>query len=145
AAHVLDVTSEDAIERFFADLGPFDHLAYTAGDDLPLGPLSSIDLHRARARFEIRYWGAVAAVKYGVPSIRAGGSIVLTSGFSANRPRAGWTSQATIQSAIEGLTRALAVELGPIRVNAVSPGVARTPRWDAWKEGDRTAFYDREE
>lgn len=84
-------------------------------------------------------------MKYGVHSIRAGGSIVLTSGFSATRPRAGWTSQASIQSAIEGLTRALAVELGPIRVNAVSPGVARTPRWDAWADVDRQAFYEREE
>jgi NAD(P)-dependent dehydrogenase (short-subunit alcohol dehydrogenase family) len=144
-AELVDVASEEAIRALFARLAPFDHLAYTAGDDLPIGPLANLDLRRARARFEIRYWGAVAAVKYGVPSIRAGGSIVLTSGFSAVRPRAGWTSQASIQSAIEGLTRALAVELGPIRVNAVSPGVARTPRWDAWSEADRRAFYQREE
>lgn len=145
AAHILDVTSEEAIRAFFDAVGPFDHLAYTAGDDLPLGPLAATDLRKARARFEIRYWGAIAAVKYGVGSIRAGGSIVLTSGFSATRPRAGWTSQASIQSAIEGLTRALAVELGPIRVNAVSPGVARTPRWNAWTDADRQSFYDREE
>jgi NAD(P)-dependent dehydrogenase (short-subunit alcohol dehydrogenase family) len=112
---------------------------------LPIGLLAEIDLRVARARFEIRYWGAVAAVKYGAPSIREGGSIVLTSGFSSTRPRRGWTSQASIQSAVEGLTRALAVELGPIRVNAVSPGVARTPRWDAWTEEARAEFYRLEE
>jgi NAD(P)-dependent dehydrogenase (short-subunit alcohol dehydrogenase family) len=145
AAQVVDVTSEDEVKSFFDAVGPFDHLVYTAGDDLPLGPLVSTDLRRARARFEVRYWGAVAAVKYGVPHIREGGSIVLTSGFSATRPRAGWTSQASIQAAIEGLTRALAVELGPIRVNAVSPGVARTPRWNAWTEAAREAFYRGEE
>jgi NAD(P)-dependent dehydrogenase (short-subunit alcohol dehydrogenase family) len=141
----VDVTSEDGLKEFFGKIEPFDHLVYSAGDDLPLGPLAGTDLGRARARFEVRYWGAVAAVKYGIASLRAGGSIVLTSGFSATRPRAGWTSQASVQSAIEGLTRALAVELGPIRVNAVSPGVTRTPRWDAWKEADRQAFYQGEE
>jgi NAD(P)-dependent dehydrogenase (short-subunit alcohol dehydrogenase family) len=145
AAQIVDVTSEDAVRSFFDAVGPFDHLAYTAGDDLPLGPLLSTDLRLARARFEVRYWGAVASVKYGVHYIREGGSIVLTSGFSATRPRAGWTSQASIQSAVEGLTRALAVELGPIRVNAVSPGVARTPRWNAWTEAAREAFYNGEE
>jgi NAD(P)-dependent dehydrogenase (short-subunit alcohol dehydrogenase family) len=145
AAEVVDVTNEDALKRFFAGVGPFDHLVYSAGEDMPLGPLVDVDLHRARARFEVRYWGAVTAVKYGFRSIRPGGSIVLTSGFSATRPRPGWTSQASIQSAIEGLTRALAMELGPIRVNAVSPGVCRTPRWDAWKDADREAFYRREE
>ncbi|HTB78936.1 MAG TPA: SDR family oxidoreductase [Polyangiaceae bacterium] len=86
AAQVVDVTSEGALKEFFDRIGPFDHLVYSAGEDLPLGPLVSTDLGLARARFEIRYWGAVAAVKHGVHSIREGGSIVLTSGFSARRP-----------------------------------------------------------
>jgi NAD(P)-dependent dehydrogenase (short-subunit alcohol dehydrogenase family) len=145
AAQILDVTSEAAIKAFFEEIGPFDHLIYTAGDDLPLGPLAVTDLRQARARFEVRYWGAVASVKYALKSLRKTGSIVLTSGFSATRPRAGWTSQASIQSAVEGLTRALAVELGPIRVNCVSPGLTRTPRWDAWSDGARQAFFNGEE
>jgi NAD(P)-dependent dehydrogenase (short-subunit alcohol dehydrogenase family) len=145
AAQILDVASEDAIEEFFADIGRFDHLIYTAGENLPLGPLASQDLDVARARFGIRYWGAVAAVKHAASTIREGGSIVLTSGFSAIRPRPGWTSQASIQCAVEGLTRALAVELAPIRVNCVSPGLTRTPRWDALSDGDREALYAREE
>ena len=120
-------------------------VAHTAGEDLPLGSLVDIDLSRAQARFEIRYWGAVRAVKYGLRLIREGGSIVLTSGFSATRPLAGWTSQASIQSAVEGLTRALAVELAPIRVNAVSPGLSQTPRWNALSDADRQALYEHEE
>ena len=144
AQHV-DVADEHSIERFFERIGRFDHLVYTAGDNIPLGPLAGTDLRQARQRFEIRYWGAVAAVKYGMRSIRKDGSIVLTSGFSATRPRAGWTSQASIQSAVEGLTRALAVELAPTRVNCVSPGLARTPRWAALSESDRQALYEREE
>lgn len=141
----LDVTSEEAIKGFFSVIDPFDHLVYTCGENLPLGPLVDTNLARARSRFEVRYWGAVAAVKYGAASIREGGSIVLTSGFSATRPRPGWTSQASIQSAVEGLTRALALELAPIRVNCVSPGLSRTPRWDAMTPTDREALFAREE
>jgi NAD(P)-dependent dehydrogenase (short-subunit alcohol dehydrogenase family) len=141
----IDVASEAAVKGFFEGVGSFDHLVFTAGDDLPLGPLEDKDLIDARARFETRFWGALAAVKHGARSIRSGGSIVLTSGFSSTRPRAGWTLQASIQSAIEGVTRALAVELAPIRVNAVSPGLARTPRWNAWTDSARYELYRREE
>ena len=144
-AEQVDVTRDEALKKFFDHAGPFDHLVYTAGEDLPLGRLVDTDLARAQARFEIRYWGAVRAVKYGLRLIRDGGSIVLTSGFSATRPLAGWTSQASIQSAVEGLTRALAVELAPIRVNAVSPGLSQTPRWNALSDADRQALYEYEE
>ena len=144
-ARIIDVSRENSIGAFFAQVGCFDHLVYTAGENLPLAPLVDTELDQARERFDIRYWGAVASVKYGVQSIRDGGSIVLTSGFSATRPRAWWTSQASIQSAVEGLTRALAIELAPVRVNCVSPGLARTPRWNALPEADREALYEREE
>jgi NAD(P)-dependent dehydrogenase (short-subunit alcohol dehydrogenase family) len=145
AAELVDVTREEAIAEFFERLGPFDHLIYTSGEDLPLGPIANTDIAVARKRFDVRYWGAVMAVKHALKTIRKNGSIVLTSGFSATRPRSGWTSQASIQSAVEGLTRALAVELGPLRVNCVSPGLARTPRWDAMPAETRQALYDREE
>ena len=54
---------------------------------------------------------------------------------------AGWTVAASICGAIDALTRALAVELAPIRVNAVSPGVVRTALWDNMAESDREALY----
>ena len=144
-AQAVNVGDEQALKDFFARIGPFDHLVYTAGEDLPLGPVVEKDLERAHERFEIRYWGAFAAAKHAGPYLREGGSITLTSGFSAARPRAGWTLQASIQSAVEGLTRALAVELAPIRVNAVSPGMSKTPRWDSWSKSFRQKFYEEEE
>jgi NAD(P)-dependent dehydrogenase (short-subunit alcohol dehydrogenase family) len=144
-AEVLDSANEVAIREFFSGIGPFDHLVYTAGEDMPLGALVDTDIQVARARFEVRYWGAYASVKYGVGMIRPGGSIVLTSGFSATRPMPRWTSQASIQSAVEGLTRALALELAPIRVNCVSPGLSRTPRWNAMPADVREALYESEE
>jgi NAD(P)-dependent dehydrogenase (short-subunit alcohol dehydrogenase family) len=81
------------------------------------------------------------AVKYGSPHIRAGGSITLTTGVAGPRPRKGRTIVASICGAMEALTRALAVELAPIRVNAVCPGVVRTELWNDMTETDRDAMY----
>jgi len=144
SAQIVDVSSEHAVEAFLRGAPPLDHLIYTAGDDLPLAHLENTDLSVAQRHFQIRYWGALAAAKYGRPSIREGGSIILTSGFSAGQPQPGWSSQASIQSAVEGLTRALAVELAPIRVNAVSPGLSQTPRWDAMPASVREPLYESE-
>src|SRR6202050_5886271 len=122
----VDLSDERAVATFFSKLGPFDHLVFTAGDSLHLHDLASTDLQQARRAFELRYWAALAAVKYGSLHIRKQGSIVLTTGIAGQRPKKGWVVAASVCGTIEALTRALAVELAPIRVNAVSPGVVRT-------------------
>src|ERR1700684_3740633 len=127
----VDVSDEKAVESFFANLGAFDHLAFTAGDSLQLHALADMDLKQARRAFELRYWSALATVKYGSPQIRKGGSIVLTTGIAGQRPQSGWIIAASVCGTVEALTRALAVELAPIRVNAVSPGIVRTNLWQA--------------
>jgi NAD(P)-dependent dehydrogenase (short-subunit alcohol dehydrogenase family) len=129
------------VQALFRKLGRFDHLVFTAGETLQLGPLASTDVETARRFFGLRYWGAYMAAKYGSANIPAGGSIVFTSGIAAVRPRAGWALGASICAAMEGLTRALAVELAPIRVNIVSPGVVETPLWRDMPEADRAAMY----
>jgi len=141
--HALDLTDEHAIEVFFNAIGRFDHLVFTAGDSLRLGEIAATDLSLARHAFDIRYWGALAAVKYGAPHIAAGGSIVLTTGIAALRPRSGWAFGASVCGAMEALTRALAVELAPLRVNAVSPGLVATNLWQNMSEEDRQAMYEK--
>lgn len=137
----VDLSDETAIAGLFATLGAFDHLVYTAGENLELGALNAMSLDGARRFWNVRYWGAVTAAKYASPHIRPGGSIVLTTGIANLRPRKGWTVAAGICGAMEAFTRALAVELAPVRVNAVSPGVVRTPLWGAMSEADREAMY----
>jgi NAD(P)-dependent dehydrogenase (short-subunit alcohol dehydrogenase family) len=85
------------------------------------------DVDAARRFFTLRYWGAFYAAKYGSRNILQGGSIVFTSGIAPRRPQAGWSLGAGTCAAMKGLTRALAVELAPIRVNIVSPGAVQTP------------------
>jgi NAD(P)-dependent dehydrogenase (short-subunit alcohol dehydrogenase family) len=140
--YTLDLSNEHAIQDFFQKIGDFDHLVFTAGDTLQLNALVATDLTKARQAFELRYWAALAAVKYASPHLRKDGSIVLTTGVAGRRPRKGWTLAASICGTIEALTRALAVELAPIRVNAVSPGVVRTDLWKNMQEQDREAMYE---
>src|ERR1700716_395716 len=139
---VVNVSDEGAIATFFARLGGFDHLVFTAGDTLQLNVLEATDLTKARHAFELRYWAALAAVKYASPHIRRDGSIVLTTGIAGRRPHKGWTVAASVCGTIEALTRALAVELAPIRVNAVSPGVVRTNLWQSMNADAREHLYE---
>jgi NAD(P)-dependent dehydrogenase (short-subunit alcohol dehydrogenase family) len=139
--YVSDLTSPDQTQELFGQLGGFDHLVYTAGENLRLATLKETDLDDARGFLETRFWGALAAVDAAQNQIRPGGSIVLMSGTAAARPQAGWSIAAAICGAIEGLTRALAIELAPIRVNAVVPGVVRTELWASMPEAQREAMY----
>jgi NAD(P)-dependent dehydrogenase (short-subunit alcohol dehydrogenase family) len=138
---VVDVADEAQVRALFERLGAFDHLMFTAGETLHLESLEAMQFDRARAFVNTRFWGAFMAAKYGSPHIASGGSIVLSSGVAGLRPRKGWTVAASICGAVEALTRALAVELAPIRVNAVCPGLVRTELWSDMTEPDRVRMY----
>lgn len=141
AGAVVDLAAPAAVAEFFASRGEFDHLVCTAGEPLSLMPVDTLDLDAAREFFGVRYFGALAAVKAAVPRLRPGGSITLTSGTAAARGGRGWGIGASICGAIEALTRSLAVELAPLRVNAVAPGVVRSPLWQRMSESDRERMY----
>ncbi|MFF2552028.1 SDR family oxidoreductase [Nocardia sp. NPDC058058] len=126
---VADLGDTARIGELFEEIGPFDHLVYTAGEALLLSPLADLDIAAARKFFELRYFGVLAAVQAAASRVRPGGSITLTTGTASPRPVPGSTVPSSLCGAIEALTRALAVELAPIRVNAVMPGVVRSPLW----------------
>ena len=138
---VVDVADETQVRALFERIGAFDHLVFTAGESLQLEPLAAMQVERARGFVNVRFWGAFMAAKYGSPHIRPGGSITLTNGIAGLRPRKGWTVAASICGAMEALTRALAVELAPIRVNAVCPGTVRTELWSGMTESARETMY----
>ena len=137
--YALDLSNEEYVRDSFTHLGAFDHLVFTAGEMLQMSELSETNVEQARHFFDLRFWGAFMAAKYGRSHIRPGGSIVLTSGIVGRRPHKGGTVGASICGAVEALTRALAVELAPIRVNAVCPGPVRTEMWMSLPEEDREA------
>jgi NAD(P)-dependent dehydrogenase (short-subunit alcohol dehydrogenase family) len=120
SGHQLDAVDEDAVRAFFAGVGAFDHLAYTAGDYLTNAPVSELTLAQARATFEVRYFGAFLAAKHAAPAVT--GSMTFTSGIIVARPAKGVAPSASAAGAVETLARALAVELAPVRVNTVRLG-----------------------
>lgn len=137
----VDLSNEQQIQSFFNNIGNFDHLIYTAGDALTLSNITDTVIDNAKQFFNLRYWGAFAAVKYGAPYINAGGSIILTGGSAGARPGSGWALGASICAAMEGFTRAMAVELAPIRVNLVVPGIVKTDLWNNMSEAERDGMY----
>lgn len=137
----VDLNEPALVSALFDDLGNIDHLVYTAGEPLTLMNVADVDVDLARQAFGLRYFSALSAVHAAVPHLREGGSITLTTGVASDRPGPGWSVAASICGAVDALTRALAVELAPIRVNAVSPGVIRSPLWDSMSEADREQMY----
>lgn len=132
-----DITCEDAVAKLFETVGDLDHIVCTAADIRGAYELlPALDLQAARQAMESKVFGPMLLAKHGAPRLRPSGSITLTSGIAAYRPMPRGTVVAAINAALEGLVRALAVELAPIRVNAVSPGWVDTPIWE-FVAGDR--------
>jgi NAD(P)-dependent dehydrogenase (short-subunit alcohol dehydrogenase family) len=118
---VLDVRDAADVARAARAVGALDHLVYTAGDwgGFHSGALSEMDLDQARGRLEVRFWGAPRVIQAVTPGMSPGGSITVTSGLLAHRPQKGNALATAGGGALEHLTRALAVDLAPLRVNCV--------------------------
>jgi NAD(P)-dependent dehydrogenase (short-subunit alcohol dehydrogenase family) len=135
--YAVDLSNEAQVRQLFNQIGEFDHLVFTAGEPLQPEALSTMDIDAASQFFNLRYWGELMAAKYGSGHIKAGGSITLVSGTTGMRPKKGSTIGASLCGAIEALTRALAVELGPLRVNAVCLGFMHTEMWNGIPDAER--------
>jgi NAD(P)-dependent dehydrogenase (short-subunit alcohol dehydrogenase family) len=139
--YVANLADEEELRVLFELIGAFDHLIFTAGDELVIGEFNALNVTQARKFFDLRFWGALMAARYGSSYIRSGGSIVLTAANSAQRPHKGWALASAAFGAVESLTKALALELAPIRVNAVAPGLTKTELWGGFPLADREAMY----
>ncbi len=129
--HQADVTSETQVQRLFEESGPVDHLVCTAADirgAYELLPQLSLDALDRAIRSKVV--APILLARHGAPRMSPHGSITLTSGIAAYRPRPKGVAVAAINAALEGVVRAMAVELAPLRINAVSPGWVRTPIWN---------------
>jgi len=119
-----DVTSDQSVSELFRRSGPVDHVVVTAAQ-LKTGPFKTVALEDVRSTMESKFWGAWRVARSA--DIRPGGSLTLVTGFLSVRPRPNSAIVGAANGALESLARALALELAPVRVNAVSPGVIDTP------------------
>lgn len=139
----LDVADPDAVTRCFAEIGPVDHVVFTAGSQAPGGPVAGLDLAAARTAFDTKFWGAIRVAQAAAATLRPGGTLTLTSGFLARRTVPGSFVKTAINAALEAGAKVLAKELGPIRVNVVSPGLTDSEAYAGMDPAARAAMFER--
>jgi NAD(P)-dependent dehydrogenase (short-subunit alcohol dehydrogenase family) len=139
-AAVLDTGDIDGIESFFAGRDTFDHVVVSAAQTAT-GPVRTLPLEDARKAMESKFWGAYRVAR--AARIAERGSLTFITGYLADRPSAASVTQGAINAALDGLARGLALELSPIRVNTVSPGMIDTPLWSKLSDEARQAMFDR--
>jgi len=119
-----DVTDDASVAELFGKCGPVDHVVVTAAQ-LRSGPFKTVSMADVRSTMEGKFWGAWRVAREA--NIRPGGSLTLVSGFLSVRPRPAAAIVGAANGALESLARSLALELAPVRVNCVSPGIIDTP------------------
>ncbi|MGO4336236.1 SDR family oxidoreductase [Labrys sp. KB_33_2] len=133
----VDITQERQVASLFERIGPLDHIVSTAADiEGAYELLPSLDLKAVQKAVESKVYGPLLLAKHGAGKLAPTGSLTFVSGIAAYRPLPRGAAVAAVNAALEGLVKALAVELAPLRVNAVSPGWVDTPIW-AFVAGDR--------
>lgn len=142
----LDVTDAKAVERFFADIAPFDHLVISAHASSvvsgAIDSLASMSIESARTFMETKFWGPFTVAKHAQHKLKATGSIVFFSGAAGVRKLLpDHTAIGATNGAVEAFARQLAKEIAPKRVNVLAPGLVRTPTYDGMTPEAREALY----
>jgi NAD(P)-dependent dehydrogenase (short-subunit alcohol dehydrogenase family) len=139
-AYTVDITDDTSIAALADRVGSVDHVVSTASARAR-GKLADMQREDLQRSFDTKVIGPVMLAKHFALQINPGGSFVLFSGVHAFKVKVGYLGVAITNGAADYLTRSLAVELSPIRVNTISPGVIDTGAWDAMGvEGKRTYF-----
>src|SRR5690606_204368 len=101
---------------------------------LVIAPFREVEIQKARQNFE-KFWGIINVVRYAIEYCRHLEAITLVSGAASDKRGAPTTYLAVNSSAVHVLTESLAVEIAPIRINVVSPGVTDTPLYGEDRSG----------
>lgn len=128
SGHVLDLEDDEGVSGFFKQVGDFDHLVTPAASSM-FAPIKDMDFEAARTIVKSKQWGQMLSVHYGAKSISQTGSIVLFSGTVTQKPLPGATMFAAVGAATEAAARIWGLELAPVRVNTIVPGIIDTPVW----------------
>jgi NAD(P)-dependent dehydrogenase (short-subunit alcohol dehydrogenase family) len=138
----VDITDDDSIAALADSVGPLDHVVSTASARAR-GTLPDLERQNLLQSFDTKVVGPTMLAKHFAAQINPGGSFVLFSGVHAFKHNVGYLGVGITNGAVDFLTRWLAVELAPIRVNAVSPGVIDTGAWDAMGEDGKRDYFAR--
>ena len=140
AADTVDLTDEASVAALAARL-TVDHVVSTASARAR-GTVGDLDHETVLRSFDTKVLGPILLAKYFAPTMPKDGSFVFLSGATARKPVIGMLAVAATNGAVDVVTRSLAVELAPIRVNAVSPGTVDTGAYDALGDEQKAALFD---
>ncbi len=139
----LDATNRGALDAFYATAGTVDHLILSASPGaVGAGPIAATDEAALRQAFDGKVFAHVKAVQAALPRLRRDGSVTIITAASARAAFAGTAVLAAANGALEAMVAPLAVELAPLRVNAVSPGFIDTHWWNGMPDGQRQDYFD---
>jgi NAD(P)-dependent dehydrogenase (short-subunit alcohol dehydrogenase family) len=136
----VDLTDDDSIASLSERLGAVDHVIST-GSARARGLIANLERDAVRLSFDTKVIGPLMLAKYLAPQMRNGGAVVIFSGVAASKIAVGTLAVAITNAAADTLARSLALELAPIRVNAISPGVVDTGAWDAFGEQGKADYF----
>jgi NAD(P)-dependent dehydrogenase (short-subunit alcohol dehydrogenase family) len=140
-AEEVDVTDDDSIAGLADRVGTVDHVVSTASARAR-GKLADLEREDLQLSFDTKVIGPTMLAKHFAQQMNPGGSFVLFSGVHAFKVNPGYLGVAITNGAVDFLTRSLAVELAPIRVNTISPGVIDTGAWDSMGEDGKRAYFE---
>ncbi len=138
----VDLTDEASIAALGDRLGSVDHVVSTASARAR-GRLADLDRDAVRQSFDTKVIGPLMLAKHLAPRMSPDGSFVIFSGVAATKIAVGTMAVAITNAAADTLARSLALELGPIRVNAISPGVIDSGAWDAFGPQGKADYFAR--
>ena len=141
--HSVDGSSRTAMGELFAAVDPIDWVVLALSGGAGAGPLAGLDLDVLRGAFDAKFWPQLTCAQEALPHLTPDGSITFISAGSARSSIPGTAGLAAVNGALEAMVRPLAVELAPIRVNAVSPGIVDTPWWDGMPADVRADFFEK--
>jgi NAD(P)-dependent dehydrogenase (short-subunit alcohol dehydrogenase family) len=136
----VDLTDEESIAALGKRLGTVGHVVSTASARAR-GRVADLDRDALRLSFDTKVLGPLMLAKHLAPRMTEGGSIAFFSGVAATKITVGTLGVAITNAAADTLARSLALELSPIRVNAISPGVIDSGAWDALGEKGKEEYY----
>lgn len=138
-----DARDADALLAAVESAGAIHDLVLAMNGGAATGPFREVPIARLRDAFENKFWPYVTGLRAALPALAPDGSVTLVTGVSASKPAPGIAGLAATNGALEAMVGTLALELAPIRVNAVSPGVTDTSHWDGVPQAMRATFFAR--
>ncbi|WP_428392831.1 SDR family oxidoreductase [Lichenicoccus sp.] len=138
----IDACDRDALDAFFARTGQIDHLVIAASGGVGGGSFATLARDELARGFDAKFWVQWQCAQAALPCLREQGSITFVTANSARMGNPGTSGLAAINGSLAAMVLPLAHELGPVRVNAVSPGVIDTPWWDRHPEALKQRIFE---